>query len=261
VKKAESLARDEELSRFRQVVLERAARRGLSVNPDRIAYLQGYVSPYLEKHGERVLYVGVGHGHDALYALLTGLIKKAVGVDPYPGGQGNDHEDYQALKGLIESYGLEDRFEVHPCVIQEYLSADVGSFTAVMAFDVLHHIFVTTDRLSRSPLYPEVVSLCRGLAETTDDGGLFLVQEAEPRGLRQFMKNRGFLSGTVNYATKQSFSEWRKAISAAGFVFRERQVYVPWALRRWRRILNNRAGLYTVSDRSISVYQKGLVEL
>jgi len=250
------LFQDEKLSRFGQIVLERASRRGLSVDPARIAYLQEYLSPYLEKHGERVLYVGVGHGHDALYALLTGLVERAVGVDPYSGRQGNDYEDYLSLKELIESYGLEDRFEIHPCTIQEYLSSIVERFTAVMAFDVLHHIFVTTDHLSRSSLFPQVVSLMGGLSERIEEGGLLLVQEAEPRGLRQLLTRLGLLSGTVNYGTKQSWREWRRAISAAGFTFRERQVYIPWALKRWRWALNNGAGLYTVSDRSISVYQK-----
>jgi len=256
MKKPDSMPPDEKLRDLEEFVLQRARKRGLRVDLAKMAYLQDSLRPYLSPNGEKVLYVGVGHGLDAVYALLTGVVQEVVGVDPYYSDHGNDDDDYQILEGLIGRCRLEDRFKVHRGTIQEYLDDCREEFSAVVISDALHHIFVTRSRLSRSPHLLDSAELFRIIGEHTRPGGALLVQETERWGLRQILTRLGLMSGSVDYRTKQSWREWRRAAVEGGFVFRGKVVYVPWALRRWRRMLDNPLGQYTASDRSLAVYGK-----
>lgn len=251
---ANSCPADERLA---AVIAERNVRRGLSLSPGKLAYARSYAEAALRAHGEHVLYVGVGHGLDVLADLADGRVCRATGVDPYMAEAGNDDRDYDELTALIAELEFRDRFTVYRTTVQEYLGGTRQCFSAIVCFDVLHHIFVTEDRLTRSVMAEDAVALFRAFRDHLEPGGVLLLSETERFGLRQMLRAVGVLDGTVNYRTKQPFGEWHTLLTKAGFRPEERQVYIPWALRRWRGVLDNSFGLYTVSDRFIATYRPG----
>jgi hypothetical protein len=238
-----------------QAISERNNRRGLHLDEQKMAYHTGYFAPWIKGHGGRVLVVGVGHGLDALILLANGLVESIVGVDPYINEHGNDEDDYQELVQLITKLGLEDRFQVVKSTVQDYLRNTLEPFSAVFCFDVLHHIFITRDLLTTSPLFDQARDLLSALRGASELGAPLVIAETERNGLRQLLTRTGVMSGQVDYSTKQPFSQWKAAALAGGWTFVQRNVYIPYALRLLRYFSSNELGLKTISDRSLSLYE------
>jgi spermidine synthase len=240
------------LERF---VAQRARERNLSITFDKLAYVQSHIISELSSHGERVLYVGVGHGHDAVYCLLKGAVKKAVGVDPYLTNPGNP-QDRINLNQLLEQTGLQDRFQVVVGTIEKYIEHSEQSFSAIVMFDVLHHIFEVRGRLSHCGRAGQAAQLAQRLSDHLEPGGVIIVQETEPWGLRQAITRMGLLSSQVVYKTKQHWRQWADMLTGPGLRLKAKMVYLPWRLRGLRGFLNNSLGLYTASDRLIMIFEK-----
>lgn len=245
---------------FEQAIAERSSRRGLCLDLARLDYQLGYGERFFLECGERVLFVGVGHGFDALRALQSGRVSVAVGVDPYFGDHGNDEGDLDTLVKLAGRMGLAERLSVHRMAVQEYLRDNREPFTGMVVFDVLHHIFEDSRNLRSTSRWRELVDFMRLLHAGLAPGGGVLIQETEPVGLRQLATRMGWLKGTVDYSTKQSWRVWAGAASKAGFEVKKRTTYVPFALRRLRPLFCGLPGLYTVSDRSVITLRKPLRE-
>ena len=82
---------------FIDAVISRGKRRGLTGDVVRLRYANDCFYNSVEQPSESVLYVGVGHGLDALLTLNDGLVNNITGVDPFIGEHGNDDEDYESL--------------------------------------------------------------------------------------------------------------------------------------------------------------------
>lgn len=242
-------------NRLEEFIDARNRKKGLKLSTEKLFYSRIYVTPELREHGENVLYVGIGHGLNVIQDLVSGTVQNAVGVDPYIEGHGNDHQSFLNLLDFVKESKLSERLAVHYKEVQEYLPGCREKFSAVVCFDVLHHIFITADPISRSRHAKDAIILFKALREKTMNGGLLLVGETQRYGLRQLLWRFGVLPSRVNYRTKQNFSEWRMLIEQSGFKLLKQKVYIPWVLRKFKPIFDNFIGLHTVSDRSISIYK------
>ena len=174
----------EKISYLQDAIIRRAKRRNLTVNLEKMAYVDQWIFSHTKSTCRNALYVGVGHGHDALYALLEGNVDRVVGVDPYIESDGSDEQDYNELRELIEKYELQDRFKVYKTTVQDYLIHSEEIFDHVFLIDVLHHIFATKNRLQKSKCFVEAVDLFKSIWERTDHGGRLIAVEVERYGLR-----------------------------------------------------------------------------
>lgn len=230
-------------------VSERADRRGLHVDVGRLRYANRWLFQGVP-HGGTALFVGVGHGHDALLALLDGYCGKVVGVDPYIETDGNGGADFLDLLKLADMMGLTDRLEIHRETIQDFLARETGRpFDLIICADVLHHIFVISEPLSRSEEGPQASALFESLVRVCRKGAHLVISETSRHGLRPFLVGRGLLSGTVDYTTKQGWREWARVVQAAGWHLLHLDDYIPWAFRKWGWLFANIFGRYTLSDR------------
>lgn len=246
------------LVHLEQSILKKTARRrGLHVDINRLRYVNSCLYSIIPKENRpNVLYVGVGHGHDAVLALLDGLVSNVVGVDPYIAGHGNSDADYQELLALIDVYGLADCFIVEPTTIERYLDKRTESFDLIVLSNVLHHIFVTEEPLGRSDCFSEAVTLFKNLAVASNPGGTLVISEAQRHGVRPFLSNLGVLRGAVNYRTKQSWNEWNKAVTCAEWSLNKVQNYVPYRLRKQRWLWSGMLGRYTLCRQYFLFYNR-----
>lgn len=244
-----SLPKDSEDRRLAEVIERRAARRGLHVDIERLRYANAWLLKNVPADA-KALFVGVGHGHDALLALLDGHCGQIVGVDPYIETHGNGDQDYMELSDLIEAFGYEHRFELRRRTIQQYIEEEQGvRFDAIVCADVLHHIFVTPKSLLRSPDGPPATELFRQLCGLCKPGARLVVSETSRHGLRPWLSRISPHGGDVDYSTKQHWGQWRDAARDAGWRFLSVRDYVPWALRQRHFLFANAFGRYTTCDR------------
>lgn len=253
-------APDDGARRLAAAVAARARRRGLRVDLDRLRYANAHVyGAAAGPRPERSLYVGVGHGHDALLALLDGLTGAVVGVDPYVGRDGNDDADHRALVDLCRALDLGSRFVVERATIEDYLASASasGRFDLIVCNDVLHHVFTTAAPLSASPLFGAATELFRRFAAAARPGARLALSEVQRHGLRPLVHRLGLAGGAVDYRTKQPWREWCRAAEAAGWRRVDLVNYVPFALRGTAAMWRGGLGRVTLCDRYFLHFQLG----
>ena len=241
--------------RFLEIIAARNVRRGIRIHPAGMQYMVDWIFESVPSGGH-ALFIGVGHGHDALVALLGGWIDSAVGVDPYVETDGNGPEDYVQLLELREHLGLRDRFEVRREGIEEYLKNCAQLFDVVICGDVLHHIFVESGDLRTSATSSRIRDLFSQLGKAVHPGGHLVITEITPLGLRPIASRLGLDPARVTYDTKHTWSEWHGCVPPSVWKIEHVASYVPYALRAWRFLLAGRFGRVTVSDRYRMAYRR-----
>jgi len=250
---------DSGLALLEQEIEARNRRLGLTEAVCKMDHALDYLRPFYAAHGRRVLFVGVGQGHDALHALLHGAVDSVVGVDPYFDDDGNGDEDYRALLSLIERLGVGERFEVHKQTLQEFAAdngpAMAGACSMAVIPFTMHHVFETREPLGRSQLLAPATAFFAEVRRMLEPGGVLALVETARHGLRPLLKRAGLLKGPVGYASKQDMGQWRRAVEPAGFALVRHQVYTPYALRSLRPLLDTPLGLWGPCDRYHSFYK------
>lgn len=240
------------------LVKQRAEKRGLSVSLEKMEYAtQAFFAPLPEGRFENALFVGVGHGHDALVALAGKKIIRVVGVDPYIESDGNGEEDYQSLLETIRSLGLTDHFVVHKATIQEFLIDNHETFDLIVIADVLHHIFVSLEPLSKSVLFDDAKSLFSTLKDVAPNGYL-AISDVQRHGLRPWLHRVGLLPGSVDYRTKQSHRQWDYVVTQAGWSGIGFKNYLPYRLRKITFLLDGLWGRWSLCDKYFLYYKNEL---
>ena len=200
--------------------------------------------------------MGVGHGHDALVALLDGLTRSAVGVDPYIDSHGNDGEDFARLMELRKHCGLASAFHIERESIESFLVKNVEAFDHIICNDVLHHIFESEILLSRSPLFPSATSLFERLWDIAKPDAELLISDVGRHGARPWLRRCGMMSGNVDYGTKQPWKESNFAATHAGWQLEMVRNYIPFPLRNFGGPLTGAIGRFTLCERYILKYRR-----
>lgn len=240
-------------------ICERARRKGSKVSLQRMRYANNLLyEATANSKMEKVLFVGIGHGHDAILALIDDIVANAVGVDPYISSHGNDAGDMHSLLNLIETYKLSNRFTLVRSTVEDYLNESEKHFDAVICGDVLHHIFESSELLGHSQMFYSAVGLFERFFQTTNEHGQLLISDVHRYGLRPFLHNHVILHGKVNYKTKQPWKEWTKAAQQAGWRLQKLKTYIPYTLRGQAWLWSGAIGRYTVSDRYQLSFVKGV---
>ncbi|MGF1610071.1 MAG: class I SAM-dependent methyltransferase [Kiloniellales bacterium] len=244
-----------EWSRLEAVIETRSRRRGLSADLARLRYANRYVYPEADTgRPRRVLYVGVGHGLDALLALIDGLVERVVGVDPYLATHGNDDEDYRALTDLLEEFGLNARFTVHRGLIQDYRCDGEEAPDRIVINDVLHHIFETAEPLRECAMFPDAVALFGRLRALSAPDARLVLGDVSRHGLRPLAGRLGLFHRAVDYTTKQDWCEWDAAVLEGGWRRLGLVDYVPYALAPWRTALRGWPARYSLCEKYFLTY-------
>lgn len=223
------MERDRRLGLLGERIHERAQRRGLTVSLAKLLYASDLYFEHFPRPISNVLYVGVGHGHDAMLNLLTGRFQRLVGVDPFIEAHGNGDYDYQVLLQDINRLDLKHQFVVVRRTIQDFVVDCSEEFDLVVMIDVLHHMFCTPLRLRESDMYVHSVELCSLLRSVCKQ--YLLITDVERYGVRPFLAKRKIMKSRIDYTTKQPWKEWDLAIQTAGFRLTKKRHYVPHALR------------------------------
>lgn len=243
-------------ARLEVAIAERATRRGLHVNLERVRYSNTCLLGDTRQKPPSILVVGVGHGHDIMTALADGLLSSATGVDPFIESDGNGDVDYSELLELIQKTGMNDRCRVVRSTIQEHLATSDMKYDLVLAADVLHHIFVTRERLVNSEQYESAIALFSELYKVTEPWGRMIISETSRLGLRPQLTNWGVLKGCVDYRTKQNQGQWTRAVESAGWRRCLLRNYYPFAFKACATFLPGPLGRYSVCDRYVLRFAK-----
>ena len=240
-----------------QDIQERADKRGLHGTISHIRYFNRCLNQFIKKgKHKKALFVGVGHGHNAAICLLDGLVEYVIGVDPYIADDGNNSEDHKKLLTIIDSCNLRERFKVEKKTIQSYLEDVSEDFDLIICSDVLHHIFVTEEHLSKSDLSSQAIHLFKRFSDISRDNGMLVISEVQRYGIRPFLKNAGFIKKNMDYRTKQPWVEWKKAAVEADWDFVNIRNYVPYRFREKRKVFEGILGRYTLCDKYFLYYSK-----
>lgn len=222
----------------------RMLRRGLTGSLAGMRYANSYV--FADGPANHAVYVGVGHGLDALLALADGHVEKVVGVDPFISEHGNDGGDEATLERLIAELGFTERFALHNGIIQDY-QPDKGNLPDLIIInDVLHHIFETSERLSCSPLGPTAVKLFHNLGRIAAPNARLVIGDVSRHGLRPLLGRVGLHQAYIDWNTKQNWREWDEVIRLAGWRYLAAVDYVPYALRYLRPVIRGPIFRYSI---------------
>jgi SAM-dependent methyltransferase len=237
------------------LIRERSRRRGLRISLETVRYLNRQIYKNVVPHssGAHVLYVGIGHGHDALLALADNLATDIVGVDPYYSAHGNDESDYVMLTDVVSEFGLTDRLKIERRTIADFLHANGERFDHIVCNDVLHHLFETERPLAVSPLFSPAVELFRSLRDACTSQGRLIICDVARHGLRPWLGR--FATKKVAYETKQSWRQWTRAATSAGWIHEHIDTYVPFSARALARCLSNRIGRFVFCDRYLLTFR------
>jgi hypothetical protein len=171
-----------------RAIARRSKYRALRVDFARMRYLNSLLfNMGLRAFVFETLYVGVGHGHDALLSIADNQTERVIGVDPYIGGHGNNDEGFRLLLEIIDELELAEKFTVKRMFVQAHLDGMTDKVDRIICNDVLHHIFVTSDRLTKSDLYSDAVELFAKFRDAITDDGVLVVADVGRHGLRQYL--------------------------------------------------------------------------
>jgi len=239
-----------------EMINKRLIRRGLTGNFIKLRYANDCVYRNIMGTSNNILYVGIGHGLDAILALSYKNISKITGIDPYISEHGNDDEDYESLLNLISELGLEEKIHLKRHTIQEWITNKPihENYDVIICNDVLHHIFWTKDYLTKSKYSTDAINLFKSLSEACAEDGILIISEPERHGLRQTLTKLGVLKSCVNYSTKQPRNEWIKVAEGGGWKLVNETNYVPWALRAYSLVFSGLIGRYTACDKYILTF-------
>jgi hypothetical protein len=236
-----------------EAIRTRARRRGLTGSLTGMRYANSYL--FADGSARNALYVGVGHGLDALLALADGHVDRAIGVDPFIAEHGNDEDDQATLARLIADLGLAGRFVLHKGIIQDYRPASDDAPDMVVISDVLHHIFETPEPLRRSALYPKAAALFRHLREIAAPDARLVIGDVSRTGLRPLLGRIGLHQTYIDWNTKQNWREWDAAITLAGWRRVRLDDYIPHRLGGLKGRLPGAVLRYTLCNRYVMTYR------
>ena len=181
--------------------------------------------------GKRVLDVGAGPGHLALYlTLVRGASVHAL--DEYE-GHGSEAVNFEKLKWRARELDIPNMAVTKADLRSAVLPPN--SYHIVLLSNTLHHIFL---RGEASQI--EVSRTMSSVYDWLTSGGQMVMGEARPSTLWSRIPRRWRpFARSVVYRSKSNPSWWRECAGAAGFSFYRLDWYVPYRLRTLHRLMAN----------------------
>lgn len=196
---------------------------------DTYKYIASHYLREVGFEGKRILDVGCGSGIMSAVHCLLGRPALSVAMDDFR-GEGSPVTDLAFLKGMLRELG-ETSAQV---VVGDSLELPFakGSLDVIYVSQVLHHIYVSTNRLRDEP-EGAGLPIFRALGELhsclSDDGVLVVVEAPRYTALRM-MKPIGLLRD-IDFGRKQEPADWIDALRKAGFRRFRLKYYTPYPLR------------------------------
>jgi SAM-dependent methyltransferase len=201
----------------------------------------------------RILDLGCGDGELMVFLAKLFPGARVTGIDTYDGYSGSSGRRARAEKLILEA-GEKGRCRiVEADILERPFPAD--SFDLIHARNVLHHLFARTDREveARIAVFFEYLRALLGRS------GYLVITEIGPVNyvsrLRYLVPRRVLLinqAHNMKYRDKFPMQTWLGSLGPAGFDCIHSAYYVPYRLRRLRKILNNEfAGRFSNSMYSL----------
>jgi len=237
----------------------RRIEKELSINMKKLHYAIKYYYHHTNKKVERLLVIGIGHGHDAILSLLEGYVELIDGVDPFYAADGNDDRDYNELLEIINKLELTNNINVHKLTIQDYLKNKknmIGLYDMVIIPDTLHHIYVTKSKISNSKYKNDCVQLFKSIYEVVKPGGHLCISEAPRNGVIPMLTKCQLIKTEVDYSTKQQMAEWKNILKETSWSYKGYSIYIPNAFKILYILNKFRCLSYVFSSRYFLYYKK-----
>ena len=161
---------------------------------------------------------------------------------------------------VVDELDLAEKFAVKRMFIQQHLEETTEKVDRIVCNDVLHHIFVTSERLTKSDLFSGAIELFKSFHDAITDDGVLVVADVSRHGVRQYVhrvaRPLGFARFNGNYTHKQQWTEWDAAIQAAGWRREAVRNYIPFSLKDHAGLLGGWLGRATLCDKYLVTYRK-----
>ena len=240
-------------------ITKRGFEKNLSIDIKKLHYAIKYYYHYTGVKINRLLVIGIGHGHDAILSLLEGYVEKIDGVDPYYANDGNDDDDYKSLLDIIYKLKLNNDVNIYKMTIQDYLEKYTNitdQYDMVIIPDTLHHIFVTQSNISSSKYENDCVQLFKIIYKVVKPGGYMCISEAPRYGIIPFLSKYRIIKTDVDYTTKQQMSEWINILAETNWSYKNYAIYIPYAFKILYKLNKSKFFSYIFSSRYLLYYKK-----
>jgi len=183
---------------------------------------------------KKILDIGCGAGWKTMYYAIFGGAKEVIGIDNYI-GEGSEIENKERIFPNIKKLNIPNI----KIIVDDFLTHEFPKeeFDVIFASSVLHHLYYSTKRASKSKnVFNEYLKIFEKIYSYLKLGGLFYLHECQKYSFSQIIP---LWKNPIEWKTKQMASDWIKIMERTGFKNICLNYYVPYKLRRLKKLLNN----------------------
>jgi len=191
-----------------------------------------------------ILDAGTGEGWQTLLLASIGLPREIVAIDSAH-GEGSSKDCLAVLSSNMKRMGIRNvgiaRMDFPNNAFRD------SSFNVVLALQSIHHMYVTRERISvSSEAAEEYKRIFREFYRVLALGGWLIILEIRPTNLSEFLP---LYRSEINWPFHQEPEELIELARAVGFANVSLRWYVPFPLRHFRRLLENKIGNWLTTSR------------
>lgn len=210
-------------------------------SPQRLRYRMRQVYRDVPIAGRRILEIGAGAGAFSLYTAASGAAR-VVAIEPEAAGSTSGV--FGKLERALGRLGLKN-LEASATTFQEFDAKD-ESFDVILSFNSINHLdeaaceTIPTSAESRKTY----VSMFKKMHGLLAPGGDLILADAMRWNLFGLLGIRNPMKPTTNWRIHQQPPTWMKLLHEAGFEQVSLHYRVPFELRRYEWLMDNRAASF-----------------
>lgn len=203
---------------------------------------------------KNVLDIGCGDGLKTLFYAIFGKARYVTGIDSYL-GHGSAINNQVKFKNHIDNLGVKNV----SIIVDDFLIHNFSeeSYDVICASDTLHHLYASEKRaLHSEEVFRSYQSILSKIYRLLRPNGFFCLRECQKYSFQRWIP---LWRNEIEWSSKQMSTDWIALLKATGFQQISLHYYVPYKLRRSRRLLDNGTAnfflksVYTIiSTKSIS---------